>query len=270
MDFRGKSIVITGASVGIGAELAVSLAARGAYLVLASRTRQALEEVQARCVAAGGKAVVAKTDVSDPDACRRMVETAVATFGGIDVLVNNAGLGMWARFEDVTDLSVFEKLMRVNYLGSVYSTHYALPHLKTRQGLIVALSSLTGKTGVPTRSGYAASKHAMQGFFDSLRIELAASGIDVLVVSPGFVATDIRARALGPDGLPLQTSPREEGRNTMSVERCVSRIVLAMEGRDRELVMPGRARLGMWVKLIAPRVLDRIAARAVREKVNPR
>jgi short-subunit dehydrogenase len=266
MDFRGKTVIITGASVGIGAELAVALAKRGAQLVLASRSVPALEEVRARCVAAGGKAVVAETDVAEPDACRRMVETAVATYGGIDVLCNNAGLGMWARFEDVTDLSLFERVMRVNYLGAVYATHHALPHLKATRGLIVALSSLTGKTGVPTRTGYAASKHAMQGFFDSLRIELSESGVDVLVVSPGFVATDIRARALGADGLPLRASPREEGKNTMSVERCVAGIVRAMERRDRELVMPARARWGMWVKLIAPKVVDRIAALAVREK----
>jgi short-subunit dehydrogenase len=148
----------------------------------------------------------------------------------------------------------------------VYCTYYALPYLKKSRGLIVAVSSLTGKTGVPTRSGYAASKHAMQGFFDTLRIELMDTGVDVLVVSPGFVATDIRARAFGSDGLPKGESPREEARGTMTVDECVRQIVRSMEKRQRELVMTTQGKLGLWLKLIAPGLVDRIAARAVQEK----
>jgi short-subunit dehydrogenase len=170
---------------------------------------------------------------------------------------------MWARFDEVTDLSLFERLMRVNYLGAVYCTHFALPHLVRAGGLIVAVSSLTGKTGVPTRTGYAASKHAMQGFFDSLRIELKERGVDVLVVSPGFVATDVRARAVGGDGRPLGKSKRREDRRTMPVERCAELIAAAMEKRRRELVMgpPG----ALFMKLLAPAVIDRLAARAIRD-----
>jgi NAD(P)-dependent dehydrogenase (short-subunit alcohol dehydrogenase family) len=268
MHFNERSVIITGASTGIGRALAVALAARGARVALAARDAAALEETAALCRAASAEAqaIVVPTDVADPESCRRLVESTVAAFGGIDVLVNNAGISMWARFEDVTDLSIFERMIRVNYLGALYCTHYALPHLRARRGLLVAVSSLTGKTGVPTRSGYAASKHAMQGFFDSLRVELRGSGVDVLVVSPGFVATDIRARAFGPDGKPLAASPREESQGTMPLEECVAQIVRAMERRDRELVMTAQARVGMWLKLIAPGLVDRIAARAVREK----
>jgi len=263
---HAKTVIITGASAGIGEELAVALAARGANLVLAARDAEALARVQQRCEQAGGKALSVPTDVTDEAACRRMVARAVEAFGGIDVLVNNAGMSMWARFDEVTDLSLFERLMRVNYLGAVYCTHAALPHLKARKGLLVAISSLTGKTGVPTRTGYAASKHAMQGFFDSLRIELRESGVDVLVVSPGFVATGIRERALGPDGRPLGESPRAEDRDTMDVETCVRRIVRAVERREREVVMMPRAKLAMALKALAPGLIDRMAARAIRTK----
>ena len=267
MDLKGKTIVITGASAGIGEELAVSLAARGARLVLAARNEIALKTAVKRCESAGGRAIAVVTDVTDEKQCEALIARAVEAFGGVDVLVNNAGISMWARFEEVTDLSIFERIMAVNYLGAVYCTHHALPHLRRSKGLLVAVSSLTGKTGVPTRTGYAASKHAMQGFFDSLRIELFGSGVDVLVVSPGFVGTDIRARALGADGKPLQASPREEQRgDTMSVHTCVDLIVRAIVARKREVVMTTVAKLGMLVKAIAPSLVDRIALRAVREK----
>jgi short-subunit dehydrogenase len=263
---QGKTVVITGASAGIGEELAVVLASRGANLVLAARSEEALAQVKQRCEQAGGKAITVATDVADPEACRRMVERAVEAFGGIDSLVNNAGMSMWARLDEVTDLSLFERLMRVNYLGSVYCTYHALPHLKARKGLLVAISSLTGKTGVPTRSAYAASKHAMQGFFDSVRVELLGTGVDVLVVSPGFVATEIRARAVGPDGKPIQKSKRNEMKDTMDVRTCVAQIIRAMDRRDRELVMTAKAKVAQFLKLVAPGVVDRIAQRTIQEE----
>jgi NAD(P)-dependent dehydrogenase (short-subunit alcohol dehydrogenase family) len=266
MDFRDRSVVVTGASTGIGQGLAVALAGRGARVTVAARRAEALAETVRRCEAAGGQAQAVPTDVTDPAACGKLVEAAVGRFGALDVLVCNAGVSMWARFDEITDLTVFDQLMRVNYLGAVYCTHFALPHLKKSRGLLVAVSSLTGKTGVPTRTGYAASKHALQGFFDSLRIELSGSGVDVLVVSPGFVATEVRASAFGPDGKPLGQSPRKEDRNTMSVEACVQQMMVAMAARRRELVMPGRARMVMLVKALAPRLVDRIAAAEIRRR----
>ncbi len=161
--------------------------------MLASRNVEELDALAKKC---GDNALVVKTDVTEPAQCEAMVKAAMARFGGIDVLVNNAGISMWARFREITDLTMFERIMRVNYLGMVYSTHFALEHLISRGGLIVGISSLTGKTGVPTRTGYAASKHAMQGFLDSLRIELRGTGVDISVISPGFVKTDIRSSGL--------------------------------------------------------------------------
>jgi NAD(P)-dependent dehydrogenase (short-subunit alcohol dehydrogenase family) len=262
-----KTFVITGASSGIGEALARAYASQGHNVVLAARAKDAIDRVAEGCERAGGQALAVPTDVTDPEACRALVERSVERFGGIDVLVNNAGISMWARFDEVTDLTLFDRIMRVNYLGSVYCTHFALPHVRKARGLLVAVSSLTGKTGVPTRTGYAASKHAMQGFFDSLRIELLGTGVDVLVVSPGFVRSGIRERVLGADGKPTGESPREEDSGaTMSLEQCTRLITRAIDARDRELVMTGAAKVGMWVKLVAPGLVDRMALRAVKTK----
>jgi len=258
-----KTAIVTGASAGIGEAIARAFAARGDNVVLASRDEIALKSAAKRC---GGEALAIATDVSDPDQCKRLVEKTVEHFGGIDVVVCNAGISMWARVEEITDVSIFERIMRVNYLGTVYCAVHALEHLKKSRGLLVAISSLTGKTGVPTRSGYAASKHAVQGFCDSLRIELEGSGVGVCVISPGFVATDIRGKALGPDGTPREESPRDESRGTMSLEDCTRICMRAIDRRARDVVMTPRARLGLWLKLIAPKMVDRMASRAVRER----
>ena len=266
MSFKDKRIIITGASVGIGQALALALAKQGAKLTLAARDQAGLTQTAEQCRQAGGQAIAVTTDVSREADCRNLIEQAVKTYQGIDMLVNNAGISMWARFADVKDLSIFEKMMQVNYLGSVYTTFYALPHLKESRGLIVAVSSLTGKTGVPTRSGYAASKHAMHGFFDSLRIELRGTGVDVLIICPGFVATDIRARAFGTAGQALGASPRAEEKDTMSVAECIDLMMGAMQKRQRELVMTLKGRLVSWLKLLAPDLVDTLAEKAVTEK----
>jgi short-subunit dehydrogenase len=262
--FRDNVVVITGASDGIGAEMALQLAAQGAWLTLAARDAQKLEAVAAGCRARGGRALVVPTDVGVEAQCRAMIDRTVAEYGRIDTLVNNAGVSMWARFDQVTDLAPFETMMRVNYMGAVYCTHAALPHLKKTRGRIVGVSSLTGLTGVPTRSGYAATKHAMNGFFDSLRIELADEGVTVTMVYPGFVSTGIRQRAFGPDGRPLASNPVQES-EVMTPEECARQIIAAAAGRRRGLVMTARAKVGQWIKLVAPGVVDRIARRAIEQ-----
>jgi len=264
--FRDNVVVLTGASAGIGREMALRMAAQGALLALAARDAAQLEEVAAECRARGGRALAVPTDVGDEAQCRALVERAVAEYGRVDTLVNNAGISMWARFDEVSDLGAFERIMRINYLGSVYCTFYALPHLKKTRGRIVGVSSLTGKTGVPTRSGYAASKHAMAGFFDSVRIELADSGVTVTMVYPGFVSTGIRERAFGPDGQPLGAgnSPVRE-REVMTPEECARQIVEAAAARRRELIMTTRGKIGWMLKLVAPSLVDRIAKKAIEE-----
>ena len=199
-----------------------------------------------------------------PSQCQLLISRAVERFGGVDVLVNNAGIGMIALFEEVQDLSVFESLMRVNYLGAVYATWHALPELKRSRGQIVAVASLAGLTGVPYRTGYSASKHAMIGFFDSLRIELKGTGVSVTVVAPDFVVSEIQKRAFGPDGRPLGRSPLQEDK-IMTAERCAAEIIAAMEKRQRLMLGSLRGRVGRWVRLVAPGLIDRVALKAARE-----
>ncbi|HEX6750612.1 MAG TPA: SDR family oxidoreductase [Longimicrobium sp.] len=262
--FRDNVVVLTGASAGIGREMALQLARQGAVLVLAARDAAKLGEVADACRALGAKATAVPTDVADEAQCRALVERAVAEHGRIDTLVNNAGIGMWARFDEMKALEPFERIMRVNYLGSVYPTFYALPHLKRTRGRIVAVNSLTGLTGVPTRSGYAASKHAVTGFFGSIRIELEDSGVTVTQVFPGFVATEIRERAFGPDGRPLGegNSPVRE-KEVMSAEECARQIIDAAARRKRDVIMTLRGKIGAKLKLISPTLVDRIAKKAI-------
>jgi short-subunit dehydrogenase len=262
--FRDNVVVLTGASRGIGREMALQLAGQGARLALSARDAAGLESVAAECRARGGEAVAIPADVAEEPQCAALIARTVEAFGRIDTLINNAGISMWALFEEVTDLSIFEKILKINFLGSVYCTSYALPHLKKTRGRLVAVSSLTGKTGVPTRSGYAASKHAMHGFFDTLRIELAGSGVTVTIACPDFVATEIRERAFGPDGRPLGESPVHESR-VMTAETCARLILQGAARRERELILSGRGKLGLWLKLLAPSVVDRIARKAIAE-----
>ena len=169
---------------------------------------------------------------------------------------------MWARVDEIRDLGMLARIMQVNYMGAVYCTAYALPHLKASRGRIVGVASLTGLTGVPTRSGYAASKHAMRGFFDSLRIELEGSGVTVTMIYPGFVATGIRENATGPDGKPVAVDPLDPN-VVMSPGECARQIIAATVRRSRDLVMTPRGKFAQWAKLIAPRFVDRIARRAI-------
>jgi short-subunit dehydrogenase len=259
-----STLVITGASDGIGAELARQLAGDRVQLVLAARTMARLEQVAAQCRARGAQAHAVRCDVGVEADCRELIEQAVARFGGIDVLVNNAGVSGHARFEEVTDFAWYETMMRVNHFGSVWCTRYALPHLKARRGLVVAVCSLAGKHGIPGRTAYSPSKFAQAGFFEALRIELYGTGVDVTIAYPGVVATNIRVHGYGPDGKPAGKSGLDET-HAMPVEECARLIVRAIERRPRELIMGARGRIGLWLKLIAPRFVDRMALRALRK-----
>ena len=261
-DLKNRAVIITGASSGIGRALAHECAQNGANIILAARDKASLEESAGECRKLGGEPVVIPTDVSAASQCQRLIDQTLDRFGRLDILVNNAGISMWAYFEEMETLDPFEEIMRVNYFGAVYCTHYALPYLKESSGRLVAISSLAGKSGIPTRSGYAASKHAMVGFFDSLRIELADSGVSVTLIYPGFVASEIRKRAMDEHGEPKTVSPIREDK-AMRPEVAAAKMFRAILNRDRELVMTLRGRLGVWMKLVAPRLVDRIARRVI-------
>jgi len=266
-----KVIIITGASDGIGAEMARQLARRhgaGVALVLAARNAAMLELVAADCAAAGAQTLVAPTDVSVQAQCLALVVAAAARFGRIDALVNNAGRSAHALLEEVADLGWYEELMRINLWGSVWCTHAALPYLKQSRGSIVAVSSLAGLVGVPGRTAYSATKFAMGGFFEALRAEVKAAGVSVTLAYPGVVATQIRHRGFNATGGALGHSSLKEDK-AMPVEECAALIVAGMEARKREVVMSAKGKLGRWMKLIAPGVVERIALAALKDDVRP-
>lgn len=265
-EFTDKVIVLTGASQGIGKALALALAPQKPMLILAARDEAALRAVETSCRSAGARTFVFPTDVTDETQCRGLIRRTVNEAGGIDVLVHNAGAGMNARLDEMTDVSVFEKLMRLNYLGPMYLTHEALPHLKKSRGRIVVVASVAGLTGVPLRTAYAGSKHAVFGLFESLRIEVADSGVSVTMIAPDFVQSEIHMRALGPDGKPVGDSTIAE-RVAMPADECARLIVGAMEKRKRLLITSWRGKAGRFARLIAPKLIDRIAARAIRRGV---
>ena len=200
--------------------------------------------------------MVIPTDVAEQSQCQNLIEGTVAKYGRIDTLINNAGFGVASRFDELHDLSLFEKVIQVNFFGSVYCTHYALPYLKETRGRLVGVSSLRGKLASATADGYGASKHAMAGFFDSLRNELADSGVSVTMIFPGWVCTGISSRALRADGKPTgKISVHEEG--AMPVDDCARQIIQAVAMRKREVVMTLQGKLGLWMRLIAPGAIDR-------------
>ena len=261
----GKTIILTGASEGIGRAMAIELASRGAKLFLTARNNDRLESLRDTCVSAGADCHVFAADLTDPSQCEAMIAACIDRFSAIDILINNAGATMWEEFSDVSDLDIFHRVMDINYYAAVYCTHYALPWIKQSGGLLVAVASLAGLTGVPSRTGYAASKHAMVGFFDSLRIELRGSGIDVTVIAPDFVVSEIHKRALKGDGNVMGETPMQESR-IMTAETCAKLCADAISGRRRLLLTSWRGKIGRWIKLLSPALIDRIASRAIRHR----
>lgn len=260
-DIKGKVVLLTGASEGIGRALAKVLAREGARLLLTARNQERLQsllqELPAEC-----EAKIHATDLALPLECQELVEVCLTRFGRLDIVIHNAGMTMWTRFDELEDLSVLERVMRVNYFGPVYLTKAALPHLKASRGQLVAVASVAGLTGVPTRSGYAASKHALMGFFDSLRIELMDEGVAVTQICPDFVVSQIHIRALDGQGQPLGKTPMQESR-IISAEACAEMMLPAIANRQRLLITSWRGRLGRWLKLLAPGLIDRLARRAI-------
>lgn len=264
-------IVITGASEGIGAEMARQWAGRGKAgnaLVLAARNVDKLEAVATECRAFGSQVLVQRCDVGVQAECVELVNATVAAFGRIDTLVNNAGMSAQALFSEVTDLGWYETLMRINHWGSVWCTHAALPQLKAAQGRIVGVSSLAGLVGVPGRTAYCGTKFAMTGFFEALRVELAAAGVSVTLAYPGVVATEIRYRGFNAKGEAAGKSGLDET-GAMSVETCARLIIEGTEARQRDIVMTTQGKLGRWLKLLAPGVIDKLALKALNQHARP-
>ena len=261
--FFHNSVIVTGASLGIGRHLALQLADKGAWLVLAARNSVELERVVGLCRDRGGKAIAVPTDVSDSFQCKTLIERAVEEYGRIDTLINNAGIGMRARFDEISNLSVLETVMQVNFWGSVYCTHYALQYLRAAKGRIVTIISGGGLFAAPGACGYGASKHALVGFFKTLRVELAKDGVSITLFYPDWVETGISARAPGADGKPYgKTISHEQG--AMTPETC-ARLILKTAAKRRREAMSPRIKLGQILAPILPNLVDKIVIKAFAE-----
>ncbi|MCB2376505.1 SDR family oxidoreductase [Hymenobacter sp. BT635] len=259
MPFTNQVIWITGASAGIGEALAKEFARAGARLILSARNVAELERVRAACAPA--EVLVLPLDLAHSSDFPAHVAQVLAHYGRLDILVNNGGISQRSLTLD-TSLDVHRRLMEVNYFGTVALTKAVLPHLIAQgQGQIVVVSSLVGKFGSPYRSAYAASKHALHGFFDSLRAEIWASGVGITIICPGFVRTGVSVNALTADGSPQRTMDEATARG-LAPEELALQAVRAIVRRRQEVYIGGRETLGVYLKRFLPGLFSRVLRRA--------
>jgi len=253
---KDKIVVITGASSGIGKALAYEFGGKGAKVVLAARNLAKLLEIVTDLEQKGIHALAVKTDVTLENDCRILIEKTMDHFGRIDVLINNAGISMRALFIDL-QLDVMRRLMDTNYWGTVYCSKFALPHLLKSGGSLVGVISIGGYIGLPGRSGYAASKFAVRGFLDTVRVENRKTGLHVLIVAPGFTTSNIRKAALLADGSEQGETPRDEN-HMMSAEAVAARIYKAVKKRKRHLILTFfKGKLTVFLGKFLPKFVDK-------------
>ena len=259
-----KTVVITGAAGGIGAALARRFARDGVRLALLDRDAEGVEAVAADLEEAGSVALPLQCDVTSLEDCRAALRSVTSAFDGVDVLVNNAGITHLGPFCD-TRVEVLRRVMEVNFFGSVHCTQVALPSLLERRGQIIVISSVAGIAPLALRTGYAASKHALHGFFESLRAEHARDGLRVMLVCPSFVDTAIGDHALGTDGASVPTGARTGVRHPARPEDVADAIVRAAARDRRLLLVPREAALSYWIARLAPTVYERLMIRRTLE-----
>lgn len=266
LNFKDKVVLITGASEGIGRALAKAFSREKAKVIISARNEERLNELAEEIrKKENSEVLVVKTDISKKEECSNLIEKGISHFGKLDILVNNAGRTMWCQFDEIQDLHIINEIMETNLYGSIYCTYYALPYLYKTGGHIVAISSVAGLTGVPCRTIYSASKHAMVGFFDSLRVEIEPKGVHVTIVAPDFVKSEIHKRALKGDGSSLGQTPMVESK-IMTAEECAELILKAILKKERLLITSTRGKLGRWLKLLCPSLVDKIARKAIEQK----
>lgn len=252
--FKNKVVIVTGASSGIGREVAIEFARNGSKVVLAARSEEKLAEIVSEIRKASGEACYVKTDVSIEEDCKKLIEKTAERYGAVDILINNAGISMRASFIDV-DIKVMHRLMNVNFWGTVYCTKYALPYLIDRKGSLVGISSVAGFHGLPGRTGYSASKFAIHGFLETIRIENLRNGLHVMIIAPGFTSTDIRKHALTSSGKEQGESPRDE-RKLMSPEYVARWVLKGILKKKRNKLLTWDGRLTALFQRIVPEFVD--------------
>ena len=255
---RDKVVIVTGASSGIGKALVYELAHQGAKLAIASRNIEELLNIERDLKSLGVSVLPIRTDVTEEQSCKELIEQTYIHYGRIDVLINNAGISMRALLEDL-DITVLHKVMDVNFWGTVYCTKYALPYLLKTQGSVVGIISIAGFIGLPGRTGYAASKFAVRGFLNTVRIENRKKGLHVLVAAPGFTASNIRKTALTAAGHQQGESPRDE-KHMMTAEQCAALVVKGIRKRKREIIMTFvEGKLAVFLSKWLPGLVDKLS-----------
>jgi short-subunit dehydrogenase len=252
--FRNKVVAITGGTEGIGRALVEALIRKGAKVATCGRNHDKLYRLQSEFPSADLHTVV--TDVSNENDCRRFVESTIKTFGGIDILINNAGISMRALLKE-TNVDVIRKVMDINFYGTVYCTKYALQSLIERKGTIVGVSSIAGYRGLPGRSGYSASKFAVQGWLEAIKTELMGDGVHVMWVCPGFTTSNIRNAALNKDGSSHGETPMDESK-MMSAEECADHILNAIRRKKRTLVLTFTGKRTVFMQKFFPKLGDKL------------
>ncbi len=260
-ELKGRVVLITGAAGGLGAALCRRYAAAGARIAAMDLDAVRLDEMAAQLRATGTEALALPADITDPTACKAAVATTLAQFGALDGLINNAGISHRSLLAD-TDPDVIARVMAVNFFGAANLTQAALAHIVARQGFIVAISSVAGFSPLTGRTGYAASKHALHGFFDSLRSEVEGAGVGVTLVCPSFIRTGIGTAATDGSGAPV-SSPRITTGGESSPEEIAERVFTAV-AQGRKLLLPdATARKAWWLSRLAPGLYARIMKRRV-------
>ncbi len=253
--FKGKVVIVTGASSGIGEAIAREFAMNGSKVVLAARSGDRLSKINQELRADNCDSIYIPTDVSLQNECKNLIEKTVEKYGTIDILINNAGVSMRALFPDV-DLRVLHRLMDVNFWGTVYCTKYALPYLVKQKGSLVGVSSVAGFHGLPGRTGYSASKFAIHGFLETIRIENLNNGLHVMIIAPGFTTTEIRKHALTANGDEQGESPRDE-HNLMPASYVAKWVLKGIRKKKRNKLLTWDGRFTALLQRIIPTVVDR-------------
>lgn len=252
--FRSKTVIVTGGTDGIGKALVDKLLARGANVVTCGRNHDKLYSIQTQYAERPFVAIPA--DVSVETDCKKIIDTALKLFGGIDIVINNAGISMRALFNDV-EMTTLQRVMDINFWGAVYCSKHALPYILKTKGSIVGVSSIAGYRGLPGRSGYSASKYALQGWLEALRTELLHSDVNVMWVCPGFTQSNIRNVALNNAAEPHGESPMDED-SLMTADECAIHILDAIERRKRTLVLTAQGKQTVWLNRLWPSLADKL------------